>query len=127
MTTDRIIVTADGLLAAAWVLWYFLVPPKPAATPTGRLAGGSRDVDVLVKGAYEPAVISARAGERIRLNFYRDETDACSERVVFEGLDVSRALPAFQTTTVELGPLPAGEYPFHCAMNMLKGRIVVAA
>jgi len=29
MTTDRIIVTAIGVLASAWVLWYFLAPPKP--------------------------------------------------------------------------------------------------
>jgi len=127
VTADRLLVTVLGLLAALWVLWYFLVPPRPAAQLTGRADGRRRDVDVLVKGGYEPAVISIQPGERVRLNFYRDETDSCSERVVFEGLDVSRALPAFETTTVELGPLPSGEYPFHCAMNMLKGRIVVAA
>jgi len=29
MTTDRIIVTVIGVLLSAWVLWYFLAPPKP--------------------------------------------------------------------------------------------------
>jgi hypothetical protein len=30
VTTDRIIVTLIGVLLCAWVLWYFLVPPKPS-------------------------------------------------------------------------------------------------
>jgi len=35
------------------------------------------------------------------------------------------ALPAFQTTAVEFTPLEAGEFPFRCGMNMLKGLLVV--
>jgi Cu+-exporting ATPase len=128
MSPVKVAVTAVGAAAVAWVLWYFLSPPKAASQPTGALHDGTRDVDILVKAGYTPATISARAGERLRLNFYRDETDACSDRVIFEnGLEVNSPLPAFQTTTLEVGPLNEGEYPFHCGMNMLKGRIVVAA
>ena len=39
------------------------------------------------------------------------------------GIDV--ALPAFQTTSVEFTPGEAGEFPFRCGMNMLKGLLVV--
>ena len=128
MPPAKLAVTIAGAVIILWVLWYFLVPPKASAQPTGRKVDGVRDVDITVKGGYQPATISARAGERLRLNFYRDETDACSERVIFEnGLEVNAPLPAFQNTAVEIGPLREGEYPFHCAMNMLKGRIVVTS
>lgn len=128
MPPAKIIVTTLGAAAIAWVLWYFLMPPKPTAQASGRTAGGTRDVDIKVKGGYQPATISALPGEKLRLNFYRDETDSCSERLIFEaGLDVNKPLPAFETTTIELGPLAEGEYPFHCGMNMLKGRVVVRA
>jgi len=30
MSADRVIVTILGIAAIAWVLWYFLVPPKAA-------------------------------------------------------------------------------------------------
>ena len=127
MSPAELSVTITGAVLIIFVLWYFLVPPRASAQPSGQVAGGVRDVNITVKGGYEPATISARAGEKLRLNFYRDETDSCSERVVFEnGLEVSAPLPAFQSTAVEVGPLREGEYPFHCAMNMLKGRIVVS-
>lgn len=35
MTTARVLVTAAGVLASAWVLWYFLASPGPrAGSPT---------------------------------------------------------------------------------------------
>src|SRR5204862_191206 len=78
-----------------------------------------------VKGGYTPDTIVVRAGEPVRLQFYRDETADCSERVVFEDFGIDAALPAFQTTPVEFTPEEAGEFRFRCGMNMLKGVLVV--
>ena len=124
MTSTQIAVTALGAIAIVWVLWYFLVSRGTAVTAaTG--AGGVQEVRVIVKGGYTPDTIVVQAGKPVRLQFYRDETADCSERVVFPSFGIDTLLPAFQTTTVEFTPEQAGEYPFRCGMNMLKGLLVV--
>jgi len=82
-------------------------------------------VRVIVKGGYTPDTIVVRAGQAVRLQFYRDEIADCSDRVVLEDFGIDAALPAFQTTTVEFTPEQAGEFRFRCGMNMLKGLLVV--
>ena len=123
MTNIQIAVTAAGAAAAAWVLWYFLLSRGTAVTAA--VAGGVQEVRVLVKGGYTPDTIVVQAGKPVRLQFYRDETADCSERVVFERFKIDQALPAFQTTTIEFTPNDPGEFPFRCGMNMLKGLLVV--
>jgi len=125
MTTIQIAVTAAGAAAAAWVLWYFLLSRGTAVTAAVAGTGGVQEVRVLVKGGYTPDTIVVQAGKPVRLQFYRDETADCSERVVFERFKIDQALPAFQTTTIEFTPNDPGEFPFRCGMNMLKGLLVV--
>jgi len=124
VTPAQIAVTALGAGAIVWVLWYFLLSrgTAVAATPA---TGGVQEVRIIVKGGYNPDTIVVQAGQPVRLQFYRDETADCSERVVFEHFGVDQQLPAFQTTTVEFTPDKPGEYPFRCGMNMLKGLLVV--
>jgi len=124
VTSAQIAVTALGAAAIVWVLWYFLYARgnAVAATPT---AGGVQEVRVTVKGGYTPDTIVVQAGQPVRLQFYRDETAGCSERVLFEDFGIDQQLPPFQTTTVESTPEKPGEYPFRCGMNMLKGLLVV--
>ena len=123
MSVSQYVVTAVGLAAIVWVLWYFLLS-KGSATeaPT---AGGVQEVRVVVKGGYTPDTIVVRAGQPVRLQFYRDETADCSDRVVLEDFGIDAALPAFQTTSVEFTPEQAGEFRFRCGMSMLKGLLVV--
>ena len=80
---------------------------------------------VRVRGALLPDLIEARAGERLRLVFRREETAACSERIIFPSLGRSVMLPPFEDVAVDLGPLPAGEHEFRCELGILRGRIVV--
>ena len=124
MTSTQIAVTAFGAVAIVWVLWYFLFS---RGTPVAATAGatGVQEVHVTVKGGYTPDTIVVQAGKPVRLQFYRDETADCSERVVFERFGIDQHLPPFQTTTVEFTPEEPGEYPFRCGMNMLKGLLVV--
>jgi len=124
MTVAQIAVTAAGAAAIAWVLWYFLLSRGTAVAATVA-GGGVQEVRVLVKGGYTPDTIVVQAGKPVRLQFYRDETADCSERVVFERFNIDQMLPAFQTTAVEFTPNEPGEYPFRCGMNMLKGLLVV--
>ena len=124
MTPAQIAVTALGAAAIIWVLWYFLFSRGRAVAATAGTAG-VQEVRVLVKGGYTPDTIVVQAGKPVRLQFYRDETADCSERVVFERFGIDQQLPAFQTTTIEFTPDQPGEYPFRCGMSMLKGLLVV--
>ena len=123
MSPAQIAVTAIGAAAIAAVLWYFLFSRGTAVAVA--VAGGVQEVRVLVKGGYTPDTIVVQAGKPVRLQFYRDETADCSERVVFDRFKIDQMLPAFETTTVEFTPTDPGEYPFRCGMNMLKGLLVV--
>ena len=124
MTSTQIIVSALGAVAVVWVLWYFLYS-RGRATPATTGASGIQEVRVMVKGGYTPDTIVVQAGKPVRLQFYRDETADCSERIVFERFGIDQQLPPFQTTAIEFTPDQPGEYPFRCGMNMLKGLLVV--
>src|SRR5713226_10076822 len=124
MTSTQIVVTALGAVAIVWVLWYFLFSRGKAVAATAGTEG-VQEVRITVKGGYTPDTIVVQAGKPVRLQFYRDETADCSERVVFEAFGIDTALPTFQTTSVEFTPQEAGEFRFRCGMNMLKGLLVV--
>lgn len=109
------------IFGIAWFHW----GPREAARATS--SGGRQEAAVTVKGGYSPDVIEVEAGRPVRLRFTRQETNSCTERVVFDGLDVSRALPTGEEVVIDLPPLEAGEHPFACQMGMVRGKIVARA
>jgi plastocyanin domain-containing protein len=123
VSTAQYVVTVVGVAAIVWVLWYFLYTSGPAVA--AGVTDGVQEVRITVKGGYTPDTIVVRAGTPVRLQFYRDETADCSERLVFERFGIDVPLPAFATTAVEFTPEEAGEFQFRCGMNMLKGLLVV--
>ena len=123
MTAADILVLVIGAALIVGELWYFLGPRRDGAKPA-RKQGGVQEVRVVVKDGYEPSTIFVEAGRPVRLLFYRDETAACSERVVFGSLGIDVALPAFETTPVAFTPQQPGDYPFRCGKDVLKGRVV---
>lgn len=123
MDASQIAVLLGGIVLIALTLWYFFGEREKVVAETG--ASGAQEVQVLVKGGYSPDVIVVQAGQRIQLDFYRDETSSCSEQVVFGEFGIVRDLPAFQTTSIELTPEKPGEFHFTCGMNMLRGTLVV--
>ena len=80
---------------------------------------------IRVHGGYWPGTIHGRVGEPVRLVFRREETAACSERVVFPDFGKSAMLPPYQDVTVELEPHEPGEFEFTCQTGMLHGRLVI--
>src|SRR5438093_2927255 len=123
VSVAQYVVTAVGLAAIVWVLWYFLLS-RGSATGS-RSVAGLTEVLLVVKGGYTPDTVVVRAGDPVRLQVYRDQAADCSDPVVFEDFGIDAALPAFQTTPVEFTPEEAGEFRFRCGMNMLKGLLVV--
>jgi Cu+-exporting ATPase len=117
----EVVVVIVGLALIVGELWYFLGPrPSPVPSVTSEV----QEVRVLVKDGYDPATIFVEAGRPVRLQFYRDETAECSERLVFERPAMEHALPAFETTTIQFTPDEPGDYPFRCGKSILHGRVV---
>jgi plastocyanin domain-containing protein len=123
MDASEISVMIGGIAAVAFVLWYFFGEKERVAVTV--TASGIQEVKVTVKGGYAPDVIVVKQGKPVRLDFYRDETASCSDRVVFGDFGIARDLPAFKTTSVEFTPDKSGEFTFACGMNMMRGKLVV--
>lgn len=123
MDAAEIGVTIGGIALIGVVLWYFFGQREAVAARTG--GSGVQEITVTVKGGYEPSLIVVKQGTPVRLNFYRDETDSCSERVIFGDFGIAKELPAFATTPVTLLPEKTGEFTFECGMGMLRGKLIV--
>ena len=124
MSLDQIIVTAIGALAIAGVAAFFLLP-KGTETRAVLSSSGFQEAMILVKGGYTPDVIVADSGTPIRLTFLREESGACSERVVLADFHKSAELPEGQQVSIDLPAAKPGEYLFQCGMAMLRGKLVV--
>ncbi len=119
-----------GLAAILWVNWYFFVAPRlsplrrqgQAAEATS--GSGVQEATIVIHGGYEPATIRVKSGMPVRLTFDRQETDSCSEEIVFPDFNLRRFLPAYERTTVDLPAPASGEHPFMCGMSMLHGRLI---
>jgi predicted small metal-binding protein len=88
-------------------------------------ADGAQEATIVVRERYGPAVIVARNGVPLRLRFVRDEENPCSQKVIFPDFGISRSLPAYRTTTIEIAPQRKGEFLFTCEMGMYQGTLVV--
>jgi Cu+-exporting ATPase len=117
-----ILVVVGAAALVAFLVWFFF--GKRAAAEAS-VASGVQEATIVVRGGYSPNVISARKDVPLRIDFDRREGSDCTSRVVFPHFKVSKTLPAFATTTVELLPEEAGEFEFSCQMNMIRGKIIV--
>ncbi len=102
-------------------------PPSstPQPQPTAPPSAGPQIVNIVVKDGYSPDVITLKKGVKAQLKFDRQEKSSCSSSVLIKDFGVSKALPAFQTTVIEITPDKTGEFKFTCGMQMIEGRIIV--
>jgi plastocyanin domain-containing protein len=123
MDPIEVIVVVGGIAGVGFVLWYFFGPKERVAAAVGE--AGVQEVKVTVEGGYAPDVIVVKKDKPVRLDFYRNETASCSDRVIFGDFGIAKELPAYKTTTIEFTPDKAGEFTFTCGMNMMRGKLVV--
>lgn len=124
MTLDRWGVLVLGLLLIAFIVW-FLWLKRSRGVRAAATSGGYQEVMVLVKGGYTPDTIVVRRGKPVRINFRREETASCSEKVIFADFNKSADLPTGEIVPVEFLPNEPGEYGFACPMGMFRGRLIV--
>jgi plastocyanin domain-containing protein len=123
MSIVQILVTVAGLSVIGWIVWYFWLWKGETAT-AAVTTHGRQEVDVTVKGGYQPAAIQVKAGQPVRLNFTRREASTCGEEVIFPGFGKRAHLPENQTVSLEVVPDTPGEYEFTCGMNMYRGKLL---
>ncbi len=123
MDAAQISVTVGGVGVIGFILWFFFGPRQATAARAG--AGGVQEVEVLVRGGYTPDRIEVTQGRPVRLTFLRQESNACTEQLVLSDFGLSRVLPEGERVSVEFTPDKAGEFTFHCGMNMVRGTLVV--
>jgi plastocyanin domain-containing protein len=124
MTADRWIVTVTGLALIAFIVWFFWLK-RSRGVRGAETTSGYQEAMILVKGGYTPDTIIVRHGRPVRLNFRREETASCSDKVIFADFGKSADLPTGETVSVELLPREPGEYAFACPMGMFRGRLIV--
>lgn len=124
MTVDRWFVLVAGVGLIAVIVWFFWLKRTTGARAT-EVSGGYQEAMILVKGGYTPDTILVRAGKPVRLNFRREETASCSDKVIIADFNKSADLPTGQTVAVEFLPKEPGEYVFACPMGMFRGRLIV--
>jgi len=120
---QSLLINLLGIAAIALTVWWFwLVPKKHRSQAVGadeKLAIRVRD------GVYDPERIRVPAATQTVLYFRREDASPCAEWVLFPDLEVSAQLAVDQITEVTIPAADAGEYPFHCQMQMYRGVLVV--
>jgi plastocyanin domain-containing protein len=121
--SNKIIVTVGGLGLIGLELWWFLLSkPKSAKVIATE---GIQEITVTVDGGYEPSQIVVRAGQKVRLNFDRQDASSCLEEVRFPDFHIAQTLPFDRVTPIEFTPEKPGRYEFTCGMNMFRGVVEV--
>jgi plastocyanin domain-containing protein len=123
MDTAQIAVTAGGAALIGIILWFLF--GARTATAARESGTGVQEVEVVVRGGYTPDRIEVWQGRPVRLIFLRMESNPCTEQLIFGDFGISRTLPEGKRVAVEFTPDRAGEFTFHCGMNMVRGTLVV--
>lgn len=124
MTADRWMFTLLGTALILFIIWFFWLK-RTTGLRAAETTGGYQEAMILVKGGYTPDTIIVRHGRPVRLNFRREETASCSDKVIFADFQKSADLPTGQTVPVEFLPKEPGEFAFGCPMGMFRGRLIV--
>jgi plastocyanin domain-containing protein len=107
----------------ALIVWYFWLYRREGVQIAE--VGGVQEVQIKVKGGYDPDVIVVKKDKPVRLHFNRQESAMCSEMVIFDQIGRSAKLPEGEMVTIDFTPRERGEIPFQCQMGMLRGKVIV--
>ena len=115
-----LLINIAGLALIALIVWWFwLYKPKEAEL-------GESDLVITVEnGTYSPSRIKVPTGEPVEIKFIRKDQSPCSETLLIPELLISDTLPLNKLKIIQLPALAAGEYAFHCQMQMYRGLITV--
>lgn len=103
---------------------YRVGAPASTVTQVPHVPSGAILVNV-GSGGFDPARIPARAGQPLKLAFFRADAQNCASSVVFPTLGIQRDLPPGATVVVDVTPRKSGSLGFSCGMKMIHGELLV--
>lgn len=119
MALDKLLVSIGGGFLLVFIYWFFFGKREEAVTVA------SEEADILVDGGYKPSVIKIKKGRKTKISLIRKDTNSCLEEFILPDFKISKYLPLNQKVIIEITPNKAGEFSFHCGMNMFHGKIIV--
>ncbi|WP_339616335.1 cupredoxin domain-containing protein [uncultured Gilvimarinus sp.] len=114
-------VNLAGVALIVLIVWWFWL-----YKPQEKVVSENDTVVTVESGTYTPSRLQVAAGRPITLAFLRRDPSPCSEVLLIPGLEISETLPLNKRKSIKLPALPAGEYEFHCQMQMYQGKITVS-
>lgn len=119
----KLLVTSGGLGVIGAEGWWFLFSKTKSQRAT--TSQSIQELEIVVDGGYKPDRIVVNSDQPVRLNFLRKDPSSCLEKVLLPDFHKAIDLQLNKTTSVEFTPTQAGEYTFHCGMNMFRGIVKV--
>ncbi|WP_430461506.1 cupredoxin domain-containing protein [Thalassolituus sp. LLYu03] len=113
-----LLINMAGIALIALIVWWFWL-----YKPDGTFMKENKQVITIENGVYSPAHIRVPAGQDFLLTFLRKDPSPCAETLLIPALAFSDTLPLNKEKTVRVPALGAGEYAFHCQMQMYRGSI----
>ncbi|HEY6909129.1 MAG TPA: cupredoxin domain-containing protein [Myxococcales bacterium] len=97
-----------------------LVAVLLAAAPAPRVI----QLSVTSKG-FEPATVTAKKGEKLRLVVTRKTDRTCAKEVHIKDAGIVKELPLNVPVEIELTPAKAGQLRYACSMDMVAGVLLI--
>ena len=124
MNISQLLVLIVGLLAIAYILWWFL-GKLTEAVGQSTVVDDVQNATIVVDGGYSPATVVLKKGVPAEVNFEMHDSTACLSHVVFEQLGVNKDLTKQKVTSIKIPTDKKETFNFACGMDMFHGKVVV--
>ncbi|CEN29562.1 cupredoxin domain-containing protein [Lactococcus piscium] len=120
----NIITVIIAVIVISFILWWFFGNHESAAG-TAEIVDGQQLATISVDGGYSPETLIFKQGMPAKLTFNRKDPSTCLEHVVFPDFGIDEALPVNQNVVIDFDTRKAGEYAYHCGMNMFHAKVII--
>ncbi len=88
--------------------------------------GGAAQTVTLHASAYgyDQDTLTVKAGQPVNFRFSADPGAGCGRQVIIDNFGVNLVSRNGETVSATFTPKTAGEYSFHCGMNMFRGKLI---
>ncbi|MCB8933740.1 MAG: efflux RND transporter periplasmic adaptor subunit [Chthonomonadaceae bacterium] len=93
-------------------------------TPLPKIESKGPVVEVTTSG-YKPSTVTVELGKPVTITFIRRTDQTCGSEILFPDLGINKPLPLNEPVEVTFTPTKGGDLRFTCAMDMLRGKVVV--